>query len=231
MVTGSPAAVAPAIQCMPDNLVVPALYPAVVTHSRRSPVSYGFRHRTYYWLTDVDAPPRRGFPVAGFDDPRELLRTSGIRADRILRLAHARSLGHGFNPLTVYWCYRAERLVAAVAEVHNTYGDRHSYLLRPGSDGWAETAKDMYVSPYFGSAGRYRIRLSPPTETISVAVIYEPPGQAPFTATLRGRRRPASAGHVAAAWLRSPLVPLRTSALIRWHGLRLWAKGLPVQPR
>ena len=46
-------------------------------------------------------------------------------------LAHARVLGHVFNPLTVYWCHRPSgALECVVAEVHNTYGERHCYLLR-----------------------------------------------------------------------------------------------------
>ena len=51
-------------------------------------------------------------------------------------LTHARVLGYVFNPLTVFWCHDpAGAPVCVVAEVHNTYGERHRYLLRPGRAG------------------------------------------------------------------------------------------------
>ena len=62
-------------------------------------------------------------------------------------LAHARVLGYVFNPLTVYWCHRADgTLAAVVAEVHNTYRQRHAYLL-PGAV--SDVPKRFYVSPFY----------------------------------------------------------------------------------
>ena len=64
-----------------------------------------------------------------------------LRGGRVLMLANARVLGYVFNPLTVYWCHRPDgSLACVVAEVHNTYGERHCYLLRhrrrgPGAGG------------------------------------------------------------------------------------------------
>ena len=53
-------------------------------------------------------------------------------------LAHARSLGFVFNSLSVYWCYGPDGSMACVlAEIHNTYAERHCYLLRPDSSGRA----------------------------------------------------------------------------------------------
>jgi uncharacterized protein len=57
-------------------------------------------------------------------------------------LANARVLGHVFDPLSVFWCYDSSELLACVvAEVHNTYGERHAYLLRPDEAGVAVTGK------------------------------------------------------------------------------------------
>ena len=65
-------------------------------------------------------------------------------------LTNARVLGHVFNPLTVYWCHHPDgTLACVVAEVHNTYGERHCYLLRTDAAGRARTAKEFYVSPFF----------------------------------------------------------------------------------
>jgi DUF1365 family protein len=217
----------------------PALYRAVVTHTRAAPVRHRFRHSTYYWLIDVDSPPRPRWPIrllarfdpSDHDDPRVALAEAGLSATRIVRLAHARSFGHGFNPLSVCWCYRDETLVAVIAEVHNTYGGRHSYLLQPDPGGRARVDKALYVSPFNPVEGHYDIRVSPPTADVFVSVTYRRDGGRPFTATLSGRRAEVSTPGLLGLWLRHPATPLRTSMLIRWHGVRLWAKGLKVQPR
>lgn len=220
------------------DLKVPAIYRAQVTHARQQPLRHRFRYSTTYWLTDIDDPPQlrrplqwlARFAAADFDDPRPVLAAAGVRAERILRLAHARSFGHGFNPITVYWCLdESDRLVARIAEVHNTYGGRHSYLL-PAA-GAAHLDKQLYVSPFHPHHGRYEIAVSAPGERVHVTVVYRHDGGEPFTASLVGVRQPATSRGVVAAWLRHPFTPLRTSALIRWQGIRLWVRGLKVEPR
>jgi DUF1365 family protein len=42
-----------------------------------------------------------------------------------------------------------------VVEVHNTYGDRHAYLVRPDGSGRASTSKELYVSPFNDVSGSY----------------------------------------------------------------------------
>ncbi|HEU5034054.1 MAG TPA: DUF1365 domain-containing protein [Mycobacteriales bacterium] len=225
---------------------VPALYDVVIGHTRRAPLENSFDYRSFYWLIDIDAPPKLPAPLrwlARFDprdhlDIRAVLAEHGLGADRILMLANARTLGYVFNPISVYWCYRhpsathgAPELVALVAEVHNTYGGRHAYVLHPDEHGRAEVDKQMYVSPFYPVDGRYSLRISPPGESISVTVTLRRDGDEPFVATLRGRRRPATLRNLVQAWMRYPWAPLRVSALIRWQGIRLWRRGLEVQPR
>ena len=84
---------------------------------------------------------------------------------RVLMLASARSgagrASYVFNPLSTHWCYRADgSLTCIVAEVHNTYGQRHAYLLRPDDAGRVTADKAFYVSPFFEVAGRYLMRFS-----------------------------------------------------------------------
>ncbi len=226
-------------------------YDTVVTHARQAPLRNRFRYRTRAWLVDLDRVPRlpRGLRWLARFDARDhlgrsteslrdnvsaLLATHGIDLTdgRIVMLANARALGHVFNPISVHWCYdRAADLVAVVAEVHNTYGDRHAYLLRPGPDGrvdgWLDKA--MYVSPFNAVDGRYRITVSEPTQRVSVCVTLERDGQQPFVATLRGTRR--DPGNVVATAVATAATSLRVSALIRWQGVRLFLRGLRVEPR
>lgn len=224
------------------------IYRSVVRHRRISSVRREFAYSGYYWLVDVDdlpQLPRALRPFARFcavdhlGDPastlsaniRNLLYDNGIVADRIQLLTSPRVLGHVFNPLSVYYCSRNGEQVATVAEVHNTYGGRHVYVLRPDSAGRDEVDKAFYVSPFLPMGGRYLMRTPPPTEALHVSIALRIGERTPFVATLSGIGKAATTATIVTALLRWPLVTLRTSALIRWQGIRLWLRGIPVQLR
>ncbi|MYS50171.1 DUF1365 family protein, partial [Streptomyces sp. SID6013] len=118
-----------------------------------------------------------------------------------------------------------------VAEVHNTYGERHTYLLHPDEAGVAHVDKDFYVSPFFPVDGAYRMRLPLPADRLDLTVRLDRPGARPFTATVRGTRREATPAALLRLAVRHPLSTLAVSAGIRRHGIRLYLRGLPVQPR
>ncbi|MFD4708227.1 DUF1365 domain-containing protein [Streptomyces sp. NPDC058430] len=235
----------------------PALYPCLVTHVRSAPRRHLVRHRTYLWLIDVDRPPRLPAPLrplarfeardhfggagptirAGLE---KFLAAHGVAppTGSVVMLAQARVLGHVFNPLSLFWCHdRDGELRCVVAEVHNTYGERHCYLLSPDEalrEGFHDefrVAKEFYVSPFFPVDGQYRMRLPLPGERLDLAVHLERSGGRPFTATVRGRRLEATSGALVRAALRHPWPTLAVSAAIRAHGIRLYLKGLPLRPR
>ena len=218
---------------------VPAIYDVTIRHSRTSPIRNTFRYRSFSWLVDIDDLPQLPRPwraIAKFDardhvDVRAELAAAGVSADRVLMLTNARMLGYVFNPITVYWCYQDDVQVAVVAEVHNTYGGRHAYVLRPDPSGYAETDKQLYVSPFYPVDGRYELRVPEPGERLAVSVTLHRVDDEPFVATMTGQRHPATTrGLLRMSW-RYPWAPLRTSALIRWQGIRLWRRGLEVVPR
>ncbi|MFG2884313.1 DUF1365 domain-containing protein [Streptomyces sp. NPDC048297] len=230
---------------------VPALYSCRITHIRTAPIRHVMRHRTYLWLVDPDSPPVLPLvlrPLARFrpadhfggSDPsiraglERFLATRGIQlgGGRVLMLAHARVLGHVFNPLTLYWCHGPDgALRCIVAEVHNTYGERHCYLVETDGRSGSEVPKEFYVSPFFPVEGAYRMRLPLPGERLDLTVSLHRDGTRPFTATVRGRGGPATPGRLLVAAVRHPWSTLAVSAAIRHHGIRLLLRGLPVYPR
>ena len=115
-----------------------------------------------------------------------------------------------------------------MAEVHNTYGGRHTYLLRPDEHGHSEVNKAMYVSPFYPVDGYYDIRVSEPGSSVSVTVALHRDDDPPFVATLRGERGDASNLSVVKASL--VYSALRVTILIHWQAARLWWRGLKVQP-
>lgn len=153
---------------------------------------------------------------------------------RITALLQARVLGYVFNPLSIFWCHdRDGQLRHVIAEVHNTYGGRHAYLLPP-ADLPVVTAKNFYVSPFHQLAGYYLIRAPRPDRELDVTVtLHRDRRQVcpEFTATLRGQRRPATTRQIAMMQIISPLAPMVVAARIRIQGIRLWLRRVPVVPR
>jgi uncharacterized protein len=230
---------------------LPALVTGQVTHRRPGPVRHAFRHRIYQWLVDLDSLPRQPWYLRAFahfssadhlGDPRlpikgnieNYLARGGLQLGdqaRVLMLANARVLGHVFDPLSVFWCYDSDGVLACVvAEVHNTYGERHAYLLRPDETGVAVTGKDFHVSPFFDVSGTYELRFTLRPDLVSTTVTLRRQNAVAFTATFHGHPEPATAPALARRLIRQPLMPQRISALIRVHGIWLWLRGLPVRP-
>jgi len=232
---------------------LPALVDGVVTHDRRTPLRHRFRYRVYQWLVDVDEPPRLPAwlrPFASFraadhlGDPDATIRANierfcglrdvDVRGGRIVMLAGARVLGHVFDPLSVFWCLDDDGAVrCVVAEVHNTYGERHAYLLDVDAGGRASTDKAFYVSPFFTVDGRYDLRFRLDRERVATTVrLFQGPDEDPvFTAGFSGEPRPVTPRRLVSLLVRRPLMPQRVSLLIGVHGVWLWLRRLPVVPR
>ncbi len=235
------------------------VYATTIRHTRRRPFPRSFEHRSHTWLVDLDDLPDHGrrAPVLrrllghllgsfeGRDhlgDPAKSIRENvdafladhGVAAERVLMAAHPRTFGHCFNPISVFWCFGAGgELAATVVEVHNTYGDRHAYLVHPDEQGRATTEKAMYVSPFHGTDGSYDLAVPVPGDRLQVAVSLRTDDGAVFSASLTGTRTPGGTTRRAAQLqaLRAAPAALRGSALIRAHGLWLWARRLPIRPR
>lgn len=228
-----------------------AIYRTSIVHVRRSPLHNAFTYRSYSWYVDVDRVPSFPWPLralAEFRVPDHLgdptgslrgnverfLRTRGMEPDggRITMLTSARVFGHVFNPLSLFWCHDASgELRCVVAEVHNTYGERHCYLLETDRAGRASVPKAFYVSPFNDVEGQYRMKLPEPGERLAVSIVLEREGHKPFIATVDGDRREATVPNILAAALAVPFAPLRVSAQIRWQGISLWARRLPIIKR
>ncbi len=224
------------------------LYEVQVTHIRSGPVRHTLAHRSYQWYVDLDDLPRlpAGLRWLARFEAADHLGDAGVSiranvasflAERgvvqplgsITMLAHARSAGYVFNPLTLFWCHDpAGRVIAVVAEVQNTYRERHRYLLRPDEHGRAEVEKTFRVSPFYPVDGYYRMSVPEPGERLAVTITLHRPHDKPFVASLRGTRKPATIRNVIAVAARDPASTLRVRAGILRHGVTLYLKGLSV---
>jgi DUF1365 family protein len=237
-------------------VLTPALYRTRVTHLRRAPVHHYFEHTGYSWYVDADRPPRlpRWAQALARFDPRDHLwesdpdgpndslrqridaflgeRGIDLHGGQITALMQARVLGYVFNPLTLYWCHDDEGVLRhVVAEVHNTYGGRHAYLLPPHADHPAMVRKKLYVSPFNDVDGYYLVSAPLPDGELDVRISLHRERQPAFVVTMRGTRRDAGIGELLKLQLIAPLAPLMGAVGIRVQAITLWLRRVPVVPR
>jgi DUF1365 family protein len=169
---------------------------------------------------------------------RQVLAAHGLSVPaRIDLLAQPRVLGHVFNPVSFWLCHdEHDVLRVVIAEVTNTFGDRHSYLVHHPDQG-PITAEDhltarkiFHVSPFQPVEGSYRFRFDIRPDRIGIWIDFSA-GENGVIATLTGRRTPLTNRAILWACLRRPFGSRRVLALIFWQALKLRLKGVAYRPR
>ncbi|WP_135447975.1 MULTISPECIES: DUF1365 domain-containing protein [Tabrizicola] len=228
-------------------------------HGRKGPVKNAFRYSVDYLLLDPEryegpalfsrnrgnlmslhdadhgGAPGEGRGVAW---AREVLAGHGLAHDRVLLLAQPRLLGHVFNPVSFWLAYdHLGHLRAVIAEVTNTYGDRHSYLCHR-EDRAPITREDtilarkiFHVSPFQPVAGTYSFRFDIRPDRIGIWIDYTAPDGGGLFTNLVGPRLPLTTAGILASALRRPFGSRRVLALIHWQALKLWWKKVHFNHR
>jgi DUF1365 family protein len=241
-----------------------ALYFGDVMHARLKPVGHRFHYRVMSLLIDLDRldaadrqsllfgvnraalysfneadhGDRDGSPLRLYAQRRAAEHGIDLTGGRVKLLCYPRLVGYTFNPLSVYFGYRADGgLALMIYEVRNTFGDIHSYVLpvQPGeiSDAGLRQAQDklFYVSPFIEMAMRYHFRVSMPGESVKLRILETDADGPLLAATFHGSRRELTAAGLLRALFALPLLPFKILAAIHWEALRLWLKGARLVPR
>jgi DUF1365 family protein len=192
-------------------------------------------------LTSVQDRDHGGAPKQGRGIvwAREVLAAHGLPIGKILLLTQARVLGHVFNPVSFWLCHNAAgELCAVIAEVSNTFGERHSYLCHRDDratltrEDIVSATKIFHVSPFQPVEGGYQFRFDIRPDKIGIWIDYSA-GAGGLIATLTGKVQPLTLPRILGMALR--FGSRRVVALIFWQALKLRLKGakynpLPVPP-
>ena len=180
-----------------------------------------------------DHGPRDGSPLLPWI--RTLLRQRGLADDgEVVLQCFPRVLGFVFNPVSFWYCHNAGgELIAVLAEVSNTFGGRHSYLLHnpdgtPLRDGQTLAAsKTFHVSPFCEVEGGYRFRFFLQRKCPVVRIDYDDAEGELLLTSISGKVAAWSTPALLRALLRMPFLTAGVVFRIHWQALKLWLKGVP----
>ena len=230
-----------------------------VRHTRLKPARHAFAYPNCFWLLPMRALGRQAVPEvrrnargwlsfhdADHGDGRadalawldELLQRAdawapGLEAGEVWLQTYPRVLGHSFKPVSFWYVHRADdTLHAVVAEVNNTFGERHCYVLGGGEAGlpWGHEVsanKVFHVSPFCNVEGRYRFRFMRTPERLVARVDHDDDTGPLIQTSLSGVLHSMDAASLRRARLGWPLLTFGVVARIHWQALRLWIKRVP----
>lgn len=238
-----------------------SLYSGWVMHSRQTPRPHTFRYRVWWMLIDVDelASVDRSFRLFShnkfnvfslYDSDygrgagslrayvEQRLSEAGLMhaGARIELLTMPRLCGYAFNPLSIYFCRdHAGRVAAVIYEVHNTFCERHSYVIEAAADssGTLHQAiqKAFYVSPFLDMALTYNFRLRPPGEQVAVTITgLDAASNLVIQTALHGIQMPLTSANLLRRCISHPLLTLKVTGAIHWEALRILCKGIRIRP-
>jgi uncharacterized protein len=235
-----------------------------VRHARLSPHPHRFAYATYFLMLPMrslraaacEPLPRNRFGLVSFFDSDhgdgrvdslgwidELLAAEGVSdaQGEVWLQCLPRVVGFTFKPVSFWYCHRVDgSLSAVVAEVNNTFGERHCYLLCGPDVGWGRelrTRKRFHVSPFCATAGEYRFRFtcrrsSAAAPSSILACVDHDAADGPVLQTSwYGSLEPLTVARLRAAFFGMPLLTLSVVARIHWQALKLFAKRLPWRPK
>lgn len=237
----------------------PKLFLGHVMHRRMRPVRHAFVYPVFYVqlpVRDLDSAncgifgvdrrnvlsfhqkdhgARDGSPLLPWI--QSLLEAHGLPGDgEIILQTFPRLFGFVFNPVSFWYCHdRHGALIAVLAEVNNTFGGTHSYLLHnPGGaplcDGQElRASKVFHVSPFNEIEGGYRFRFHLERPVPLARIDYDDAEGELLLTSISGKPREWTAGHLLGAFLRMPFLTAGVIWRIHWQALKLWLKGVPFR--
>lgn len=229
-----------------------------VYHTRLLPKRHCLQHRVFYYMFELsDLSYLNNYRITsynrfniwslyskdyGFDgDGLNPARFEKIKSEyhipdgKIYCVTVPKFMGHGFNPVSFFLFYDMDnQLCAVLSEVHNTFGERHSYICRhPNGDTIHATdtiraTKIFHVSPFFPVSGHYIFQFDNTDTHLSVKIdYYNEQNQKTLVTGIRAKKTILTKNQPLILMLRYPFISIKILLLIHYHAVILWLKKIP----
>ena len=235
------------------------IYNGEVTHTRFKPVRHFLKYKTFSLLIDLDEInildksigifSHNKFNIFSFYDKDHGDRDGGNLKDWVISnlnkfqikenitnikvLCYPRILGYVFNPLSIFYCYEKDKLVAIFYEVKNTFNEQHTYIfkIKNNEEIIQKCRKKFYVSPFMDMETFYNFKLINPNDKLSVFIKQTDADGTILTATQTGDKKEFSFKQLAINFLKYPLMTIKIIGSIHYEALLLWKKGAIYRKR
>ena len=235
------------------------IYNGEVTHTRFKPVRHFLKYKTFSLLIDLDEInildksigifSHNKFNIFSFYDKDHGDRDGGNLKDWVISnlkkfqikenitnikvLCYPRILGYVFNPLSIFYCYEKDKLVAIFYEVKNTFNEQHTYIfkIKNNEEIIQKCRKKFYVSPFMDMETYYNFKLLNPNDKLSVFIKQTDADGTILTATQTGDKKEFSFKQLAINFIKYPLMTIKIISSIHYEALLLWKKGAIYRKR
>ena len=235
------------------------IYNGEVTHTRFKPVRHFLKYKTFSLLIDLDEInlldksigifSHNKFNIFSFYDKDHGDRDGGNLKDWVISnlkkfqikenitnikvLCYPRILGYVFNPLSIFYCYEKDKLVAIFYEVKNTFNEQHTYIfkIKNNEEIIQKCRKKFYVSPFMDMETFYNFKLLNPNDKLSVFIKQTDADGTILTATQTGDKKEFSFKQLAINFFKYPLMTIKIIGSIHYEALLLWKKGAIYRKR
>ena len=235
------------------------IYNGEVTHTRFKPVRHFLKYKTFSFFIDLDEInlldksigifSHNKFNIFSFYDKDHGDRDGGNLKDWVISnlkkfqikenitnikvLCYPRILGYVFNPLSIFYCYEKDKLVAIFYEVKNTFNEQHTYIfkIKNNEEIIQKCRKKFYVSPFMDMETFYNFKLLNPNDKLSVFIKQTDADGTILTATQTGDKKEFSYKQLAINFLMYPLMTIKIISSIHYEALLLWKKGAIYRKR
>ena len=235
------------------------IYNGEVTHTRFKPVRHFLKYKTFSLLIDLDEInlldksigifSHNKFNIFSFYDKDHGDRDGGNLKDWVISnlkkfgvkenitnikvLCYPRILGYVFNPLSIFYCYEKDKLVAIFYEVKNTFNEQHTYVfkIKNNEEIIQKCRKKFYVSPFMDMETFYNFKLLNPNDKLSVFIKQTDADGTILIATQTGDKKEFSFKQLAINFLKYPLMTIKIIGSIHYEALLLWKKGAIYRKR
>ena len=235
------------------------IYNGIVSHTRFKPVKHHLKYKTFSLLIDLDEIEKLDKSISIFSSNKfnifsfynkdhgerngkplkkwvlENLKKFNIQQNinKIKLLCYPRIFGYVFNPLSIFYCYENDNLLAIFYEVKNTFNEQHTYIFKINGSGKIEQKckKKFYVSPFMDMETHYKFELLNPDENLSVLIKQSDKDGIVLTAAQKGVKKEFNMKQLLVNFVIYPLMTLKIIGAIHYEALRLWKKGAKYRSR